>query len=127
MTDEETLELICPCCSSTLGIDDSGDLCVINDAREPDDSVPGLGYLRVKEASPMWKHHAYFADPASGKYGTNGRYTNVNQEPGIAGKANQDADAEVEAYIDQKIQAALDKDYAARGFRNTTIEPNNEN
>lgn len=52
---EDNLELQCPHCESKLGIDDAGDLCLLEAPPLADGENRGLGGLRVIEADPTWK------------------------------------------------------------------------
>ena len=51
---EDNLELQCPHCQSKLGIDDAGDLCLLEAPPLPDGVNRGLGGLKVIEADPNW-------------------------------------------------------------------------
>ena len=48
------MQLQCPHCASKLGVDDTGDLYVIEIPPLPDGQNRGLGGLKVIEASPNW-------------------------------------------------------------------------
>lgn len=56
-SDEVTLQ--CPCCSSTLGIDDSGDLYSIDDQRQ---GSKGIGGIRTHHVGgENWSQDRYIA------------------------------------------------------------------
>ena len=55
----EDIELTCPCCSALLGVDDTGDLFLLEEpALEPGISR-GIGGLTVVDADPRWREQNY--------------------------------------------------------------------
>ena len=120
---DETIRWGCPNCSCELGLDDTGDLYRIKPPHFPEGATPGLGTLITIEASPGWQHRRYFEGQANG--GKQGAPSLV--EPGVAGKQNQEQAEEVlEAYIDNKIQAAIDKDLSERHIKTNLPTEDNE-
>jgi hypothetical protein len=55
---DDDLQLTCPHCLSKLGIDDAGDLTLLDAAPDADNERRGLGGMKVIEASPDWSKHA---------------------------------------------------------------------
>jgi hypothetical protein len=55
---DDDLQLTCPHCLSKLGIDDAGDLTLLDAAPDADNERRGLGGMKVIEASPEWSRHA---------------------------------------------------------------------
>jgi hypothetical protein len=51
---DDNLQLQCPHCQSKLGVDDTGDLFVLETPSLPDGHNRGLGGLKVIEADPTW-------------------------------------------------------------------------
>lgn len=55
----EDIELTCPCCNALLGVDDAGDLVLLEEpALEPGVSR-GIGGLMVVDAEPRWREKNY--------------------------------------------------------------------
>ena len=122
---EEEVTFTCPCCKSTLGLDDAGDLWSIHNALTAGDEEAGikrgLGGLRVAEASPNWKQESYFHGQAnSGKRGP----TQL-QPPSVAGARNQALAIQSEPVVmDDKLEAALNQDLSQRNLKLNITEDN---
>ncbi len=55
----DDIELLCPCCSAVLGVDDAGDLFLIDQAPLQPGMSRGIGGLTVVDADPAWRDHNY--------------------------------------------------------------------
>jgi hypothetical protein len=55
----EEIELLCPCCSAVLGVDDAGDLFVLEEAPLEPGTSRGIGGLTVVDADPSWREQNY--------------------------------------------------------------------
>ncbi|WP_398328708.1 hypothetical protein [Vulcanococcus sp.] len=55
----EDIELLCPCCRAVLGVDDAGDLFVLEEASLEPGTSRGIGGLTVVDADPAWREHNY--------------------------------------------------------------------
>lgn len=55
----DDIEFICPCCHSNLGIDDVGDLYLIQQAPLEPGHNRGIGGLTVIDANPEWRTANY--------------------------------------------------------------------
>ena len=121
--EEEPIYLTCPCCSSELTIDNAGELEAVVNALEVADREAGinrgLGGLRVAEASPGWQTRAYFHND-----GTRLQQHQL-QPPTIAGARNQALAIQSEPVVmDDKLEAALDKDLSQRNIKLNITEDN---
>ena len=88
MLDSEPLELTCPCCSSTLGVDESGDLYPLVDNREGKAGVNGIRTHTV--GGDDWQSRLYQATEPK-QY----RPPLTMTEPGLAGHQPTHADPEL--------------------------------
>ena len=100
--DTEEITFICPCCSSTLGLDDAGDLYVIKDERSGVSGINGIKTHTV--GGNTWQQDKYIASEPK-KY----------QPPsmmiaGIAGRHNQPLEPNPE------LMAASAKDWKDRNI-----------
>ncbi len=55
----DDIELLCPCCSAVLGVDDAGDLVLLEEAPLEPGTSRGIGGLTVVDADPNWREHNY--------------------------------------------------------------------
>jgi hypothetical protein len=55
----DDIELLCPCCSAVLGVDDAGDLFLIEEAPLEPGMSRGIGGLTVVDADPNWREYNY--------------------------------------------------------------------
>lgn len=55
----DDIELLCPCCSAVLGVDDAGDLFLIEEAPLEPGMSRGIGGLTVVDADPAWRKQNY--------------------------------------------------------------------
>jgi hypothetical protein len=55
----DDIELLCPCCSAVLGVDDAGDLFLIDQAPLQPGMTRGIGGLTVVDADPAWRDQNY--------------------------------------------------------------------
>jgi hypothetical protein len=55
----EDIELLCPCCSAVLGVDDAGDLILLEEAPLEPGTSRGIGGLTVVDADPAWREQNY--------------------------------------------------------------------
>ena len=55
----EDLELTCPCCSALLGVDDTGDLFLLEEPPLEPGMSRGIGGLTVVDADPRWREKNY--------------------------------------------------------------------
>ncbi len=55
----DDIELLCPCCSAVLGVDDAGDLFLIAQAPLEPGTSRGIGGLTVVDAAPNWRDQNY--------------------------------------------------------------------
>ena len=110
MQDSDELLFTCPCCSSTLGLDDAGDLYAIEDTREGN---VGIGGIRVTEAAGNdWKQRQYMESEPK-------RYEPpLTMIAGIAGKHNQPVEA------DPELLKANAKDWDNKNIRTESNDGN---
>ena len=59
--DSEAIEFTCPCCQSTLGLDDTGDLYAITDARGGKAGINGIKTVTAGAAGNDWQSELYIA------------------------------------------------------------------
>ena len=55
----EDIELTCPCCSALLGVDDAGDLVLLEEPELEPGMSRGIGGLTVVDADPRWREQNY--------------------------------------------------------------------
>lgn len=55
----EDLELTCPCCNALLGVDDAGDLVLLEEPQLEPAVSRGIGGLMVVDADPRWRERKY--------------------------------------------------------------------
>jgi hypothetical protein len=55
----DDIELLCPCCSAVLGVDDAGDLVLLEQAPLGPGTTRGIGGLTVVDADPTWRDQNY--------------------------------------------------------------------
>ena len=55
----EDIELTCPCCSALLGVDDTGDLFLLEEPPLEPGMSRGIGGLTVVDADPRWREQNY--------------------------------------------------------------------
>jgi hypothetical protein len=55
----DDIELLCPCCSAVLGVDDAGDLILLEEAPLEPGTSRGIGGLTVVDADPAWREQNY--------------------------------------------------------------------
>ena len=55
----EDIELTCPCCSALLGVDDTGDLFLLEEPPLEPGVSRGIGGLTVVDADPRWRQQNY--------------------------------------------------------------------
>lgn len=55
----EDIELTCPCCNALLGVDDSGDLFLLEEPPLEPGVSRGIGGLTVVDADPRWREQNY--------------------------------------------------------------------
>jgi hypothetical protein len=55
----DEIELLCPCCSAHLGVDDAGDLVLLEEAPLEPGTSRGIGGLTVVDADPAWRDQNY--------------------------------------------------------------------
>lgn len=55
----DDIELTCPCCSAVLGVDDSGDLFLLEEPPLEPGVSRGIGGLTVVDADPRWRQQNY--------------------------------------------------------------------
>jgi hypothetical protein len=55
----EYLELTCPCCNALLGVDDAGDLVLLEEPQLEPAVSRGIGGLMVVDADPRWREQNY--------------------------------------------------------------------
>ena len=79
--DIEEITFICPCCSSTLGLDDAGDLYAIKDERSGVSGINGIKTHTV--GGDTWQQDKYIASEPK-QY-----QPPITMIAGIAGKQNQ--------------------------------------
>jgi len=99
----EDIELTCPCCNALLGVDDAGDLVLLEEpALEPGVSR-GIGGLTVVDADPRWREL---------NYGFNQQVKDTDHmiEFGFPAFA-------VPAPLDPLVEAAADKDLKQKGIK----------
>ena len=56
---EDDIELICPCCNAILGVDETGDLFLLEEPPLEPGVSRGLGGLTVVDADPRWRETNY--------------------------------------------------------------------
>ena len=103
MQDSDELLFTCPCCSSTLGLDDAGDLYAIEDTREGNAGIRGI---RVTEAAGNdWKQRQYMEREPK-KY-----QPPISMIAGVAGKQPEPIEA------DPELIKASDKDWQDKNIK----------
>ncbi len=55
----EDIELLCPCCSAVLSVDDAGDLVLLEEPPLQPGTIRGIGGLTVVDADPAWREQNY--------------------------------------------------------------------
>ena len=107
MESEEQIEFTCPCCSSTLGLDDSGDLYAVADAREGKAGLRGIRTFTEGGTNNEWQQKLYRAMEPK-------RYQPpIERIAGIAGKNIQPI------IPDDKLMAASAEDWKSKNIYTT--------
>ena len=107
--DSEAIEFTCPCCSSTLGLDDAGDLYAITDAREGKAGVRGIRTFTEAGANNDWQQKLYLATEPK-QY-----QPPVERIAGVAGRNNQPT------IPDDKLMAASENDWKNKNINPTEL------
>lgn len=99
----EDIELTCPCCSALLGVDETGDLVLLEEpALEPGVSR-GIGGLTVVDADPRWRQQNY-------------RFNQQGHEPEHMIDFGFPSFA-APSPLDPLVEAAADKDLKQKGIK----------
>ena len=99
--DNNEVTLQCPCCSSSLGIDDSGDLFAIEDNRTGVSGINGIKTHTV--GGDTWQQDKYIASEPQ-QY-----QPPITMIAGVAGKQNQ-------IKADQSLLEASNKDWKSKNI-----------
>jgi hypothetical protein len=99
----DDIELTCPCCNALLGVDDTGDLVLLDEpALEPGVSR-GIGGLTVVDADPRWREQNY----GFNQQGKEPEHFIEFGFPNISAPAP----------LDPLVEAAADKDLKQKGIK----------
>lgn len=109
---EDDIEFTCPNCAAKLGLDEVGDLELVNLPPARPGERRGLGGLQTIEADPGWQERSYHFN--------NGEKIQTQQmvEPGIAGaKPKRRRKKQPAAEMTPELQEAIDKDLSAKNLK----------
>ena len=99
----EDLELTCPCCNALLGVDDTGDLVLLEEPPLEPGVSRGIGGLTVVDADPRWREQNY----GFNQQGKEPEHLIEFGFPSLAARAP----------IDPLVEAAADKDLKQKGIK----------
>lgn len=99
----EDIELTCPCCSALLGVDDSGDLFLLEEPPLEPGVSRGIGGLTVVDADPRWRERNYL-------FNQEAKDTEHMTEFGFPSSTKS-------AALDPLVEAAADKDLKQKGIK----------
>jgi hypothetical protein len=99
----EDIELTCPCCSALLGVDDTGDLFLLEEPPLEPGVSRGIGGLTVVDADPRWREQNY----GFNQQGKEPEHLIEFGFPNISAPAP----------LDPLVEAAADKDLKQKGIK----------
>ena len=105
--ESDDLEFTCPCCRSSLGLDQAGDLYTIVDHREGKTGLGGIKTFTEAGMNNEWRQDYYLASEQK-------QYEPpVNRIAGIAGRHNQSINS------DAQLMAASEQDWKQKNIKST--------
>jgi len=110
---EDDIEFTCPNCAAKLGLDEVGDLELVNLPPARPGERRGIGGLQTVEADPGWQERAYHFN--NGEKIQNHQMEQLGQAG--APKPKRRRKKQPAAEMTPEIQEAIDKDLSAKNIK----------